>query len=126
MMAALVVSMLLVAAETIAAEPLEDAIAAEERGDHSTAFRLLKKLADEGNPKAQNELGTHFHYGWATRQNDVEAAKWWRLSAEQGYANAQDALGFAYYRGQGVPQNYAEAVKWLERAADQGIANSAN
>ena len=108
------------------AGPFENAVSAEQQGDHSTAFRLFKQLAEEGNPKAQNELGTLFHFGWGTSQDDAEAAKWWQLAAEQGVAAAQDALGFAYYYGEGVSQNYADAAKWLQRAADQGLPKSQN
>ncbi|HMF25943.1 MAG TPA: tetratricopeptide repeat protein [Pseudolabrys sp.] len=120
------VVMTLVAMTGARAGPFEDAVSAEQRGDHSTAFTLFKQLAEESNPKAQNELGTLFHFGWGIAQNDAEAVKWWRLAAEQGVAAAQDALGFAYYYGEGVSQNYADAAKWLQRAADQGVPNSQN
>jgi TPR repeat protein len=108
------------------AGPFEDAVSAEEKGDHSTAFRLFKQLAEKGNPRAQSELATLFHLGSGTRRDVIQAAKWWRLAAEQGVADAQDALGFAYYYGEGVRQDYLEAVKWLRRASEQGVANSQN
>ena len=115
-----------IVARTATADPLEDAVAAGQRGDHATAFQLFQPLAEKGNPKAQTELGTLFHFGWGVPKNDTEAAKWFRMAAEQGYADAQDALGFAYYFGNGVSQNYLEAAKWLTRASEQGLANSQN
>jgi TPR repeat protein len=108
------------------AGPLEDAISAENSHDYVTSFRLFKQLAQAGNAKAQNELGTLFHFGWGTRKNDAEAVKWWRLAAEHGLAAAQNALGFAYYSGEGVSQDYSEAARWFRRAADQGLPTSQN
>jgi len=49
---------------------------------------------------AQFNLG--LMYG-SVPQDDVEAAKWYRLAAEQGYAPAQANLGVMYRNGEGVP-----------------------
>lgn len=119
-------ALLLSLSGTAIAGPFEDAVAAEERGDHATAVRLFRPLAEAGNANAQLELGTLFLLGFGVPQNDVEAIKWFRLSAERGNANAQDALGFAYYRGKGVPQNLVEAAKWFRRASEQGLDNAQN
>ena len=37
--------------------PLDDAVAAHERGDYATALRLYRRLADQGKPSAQYNLG---------------------------------------------------------------------
>ena len=58
------------------------------------------------------------------RQNDVEAAKWYRLAAEQGDADAQFNLGLMYDDGKGVPQDDVEAVKWYRLAAEQDDADA--
>jgi uncharacterized protein len=123
---AIVAAVSLFAITAAGAGQLEDAALAERNGDYSTAFRLFKALADQGNPKAQGALGRLFHLGLGTHQNNAEAVKLWRLAAEQGDAGAQDALGFAYYYAEGVSQDFREAAKWLKRAADQGLANSQN
>jgi TPR repeat protein len=102
----------------------EDAIAAYERSDFATAFRLMKPLAEKGDAKAQHDLGVMYDYGRGVPQDYTKAWKWYRRAAGQGISEAQHNLGIMYYHGQGVPQNYAEAAKWYRRAAEQGMPDS--
>ncbi len=62
--------------------------------------------------------------GLGVPQDDVEAARWYRLAADQGHATAQFNLGVMYFKGEGVPQDVAEAVRWYRLAADQGDASA--
>ena len=50
----------------------------------------------------------------------VEAAKWYKLSAEQGDAQSQGNIGVMYYAGQGVALDYIQAYKWLYIAGNKG------
>jgi uncharacterized protein len=102
----------------------EDAVAAYKRRDYTTAFRLMKPLADKGNANAQTNLGFMYFSGQGIPKNYAEAVKWYRRSAEQGHATAQFNLGLMYANGQGVPQDYAEAMKWYQKAAQQGYADA--
>lgn len=102
----------------------DDAVAAYERGDYATAFRLFKPLADRGDAKAQHNLGVMYDYGRGIPQDYPKALTWYRRAAEQGIPEAQHNLGLLYYNGQGIPQNYTEAAKWYRRAAEQGMADS--
>jgi hypothetical protein len=83
-----------------------------------------RKAADQGDAKAQYNLGFMYDNGQGVPQNDAEAMKWYRKAADQGDAEAQFNLGLMYDNGQGVPQNYAEAMKWYRLAADQGDADA--
>ena len=47
----------------MAAGPLEDAAAAEARGDYATALRLFRPLANQGNAVAQFSLGVMYDKG---------------------------------------------------------------
>ena len=102
----------------------EDAMAAYERSDYTTAFRLLKPLAERGDAKAQHNLGVLYDYGRGVTQDSAKAWKWYRRAAGKGIPEAQHNLGLMYAYGQGVPQNYPEAAKWYRRAADQGMPDS--
>ena len=97
-----------------AGRPFEDGLAAFARQDYATALRLWRPLADQGDARAQNELGTMYDNGLGVPKNYAEAMNWFRKAADQGDASAQYALGLAYEGGLGVPQNYAEAAKWLD------------
>lgn len=107
---------------SVAAGALDDAAAAIERNDYTTAFRLLRPFADQGHAAAQRVLGNMYASGQGVAQDYAEAAKWYRKAADQGDLLASVALGLMYSAGQGVTQDYAEAVKWLHKPADQGNA----
>jgi hypothetical protein len=62
--------------------------------------------------------------GYAVRQDETEAAKWFRRAAEQGDATAQLQLGIMYADGRGVPQNFSDAAKWYRLAAEQSNAQA--
>ena len=98
----------------------DDGLAAYERGDYATALWEWKPLAEQGDARAQYNLGVMYDHGYGVPLNDKEAVKWYRKAAEQGYASAQYNLGFLYYSGYGVPQDYVLAHMWFNIAASQG------
>lgn len=101
------------------AQSHNDEVEQHDAGDYSADIEGWKKLAEQGDPDAQFNLG-HIHYmGQGVPQDYAEAASWYRLSAEQGDPNAQRNLGYMYSQGRGVPQDYAEAVKWYRLSAEQ-------
>ena len=61
------------------ARPFDDALAAANRGDYATAFRLYRPLADQGYDGAQNNLGFMYANGQGVTQDDATAVKWYRL-----------------------------------------------
>jgi TPR repeat protein len=108
-----------VLARSTAAGPLDDARAADRRGDYATEFRLLRSLAEQGNAEAQEALGSMYTGGRGVPQDYVEAVKWFRSAAEQGFVDAQDSLARMYVQGQGVPKDYVQAHMWCNRAASR-------
>ena len=71
------------------ADDLQDGLDAYDRKDFKTAYKLWLPLAEQGNAKAQINLGFMYANGLGVLQDYKEAAKWYRLSAEQGLAEAQ-------------------------------------
>jgi TPR repeat protein len=53
-------------------------------------------------------------------KNDVEAAKYFKLSAEHGFDLAEYTLGLALAGGQGAAKNLLAAMRYFKRASDQG------
>ena len=121
MFAVIVIVML---AGAVHAGPLEDGLAALNKGDYATAIRLWRPLAEQGYATAQYNLGFMYANGEGVPQDYVEAHKWWRLAADQGHASAQYNLGVMYDNGRGLPQDYVEALKWYRLAAEQGTAEA--
>ena len=76
------------------------------------------KAAEQGDAKAQCELGTCYF----VRIDYIEAVKWYKKAAEQGLAIAQYNLGYCYQDGYGGIRDNYEAVKWYKKAAEQGLA----
>ena len=81
-------------------------------------------LAEQGDARAQYNLGVCYYFGEGVEQDYEEAVKWYRKAAEQGYARAQYNLGVCYYNGEGVEQDYEKAVKLYREAAEQGSSSA--
>jgi hypothetical protein len=112
--------MLAAMAGSVVAGPLEDAIAASQKGGYATALRLFRSLAEQSNAAAQSALGFMYETAEGAVQDYSAAGRWYRLAGEQGDALAQTRLGFMYEMGKGMAQDFAEAAKWLRLAAEQG------
>jgi TPR repeat protein len=81
-------------------------------------FRLA---AEQGNAKAQFELGGIYCWFMGGRENEEKGMHWFEKAAEQGLVDAQYELGYMYSTGWCVPEpDVAEALKWYTRAAEQG------
>ena len=81
-----------------------------------------RKAAEQGDAKAQYNLGVCYANGDGVQKDLTQAVFWYRKAAEQGHAEAQYNLGVCYYNGDGVQKDLAQAVFWLRKAADQGFA----
>ncbi|MGD0814026.1 MAG: tetratricopeptide repeat protein [Verrucomicrobiota bacterium] len=87
-------------------------------------FQIIRQKAGQGDAVAQYILGSYYATGRGVPRSNVEAAKWYHLSAEQGYAPAQYRLGYCYATGRGVPWDNARAAKWYRLSAEQGYAQA--
>ncbi|NUJ78492.1 SEL1-like repeat protein [Methylocystis sp. FS] len=88
------------------------------------ALATIERLAVEGNPVAQYEMGARLVEGRGAARDAKVAAHWFEKAAEMGLALAQYRLGSMYERGVGVARDYARARQWYERAADSGNARA--
>lgn len=79
-----------------------------------------ERLAEEGDPAAQNTLGTWYEHGRFFQKDMAQAAAWYRRAAQGGHAYAQNNLGVLYFRGNGVPRDRRQAAHWYAQAAEQG------
>ena len=103
--------------------------------DYATALIWYRKAADQGNARAESNLGVMYHSGLGVPRDDAVAAIWYRKAADQDYARAQSDLrkaadrgnaaaqfnlGVVYANGQGVARDDREAARLYKLAADQG------
>ena len=91
------------------------------RGAHSMALLAWRPLAEQGDVRAQNNLGYMYYKGEGVEKDAEEAVKWLRKAAEQGFAKTQNNLGYMYASGEGVMQDSSKAEKWFRKAAEQGF-----
>ncbi|MDH4154205.1 MAG: sel1 repeat family protein [Nitrospira sp.] len=100
-----------------AAQSLEEAEFAYERGDYTQAARLFSPLAEQGVASAQFYLGLMHEKGRGVRQDHSMALLWFRKAAAQGYAGPQNNLGLIYERGRGVRKDVVRALMWYTIAS---------
>ena len=101
-----------------------DGLDAYNAGDHKTALQEWLVLAEEGDVRAQYNVGWMNAYGIGTLKDYDEAINWYRKSADQGFVHAQFNLGNMYLRGDGVEKDDALAFSWFIKAAEKGDAAS--
>ena len=101
-----------------------DGLDAYNAGDHKTALQEWLPLAEEGDSRAQYNIGWMSAYGIGTLQDYEDAVHWYRKSADQGFIHAQFNLGNMYLRGDGVEKDDTLAFSWFIKSAEQGDAAS--
>lgn len=86
----------------------------------ATIAEQYRQLAEQGDMKAQSQLGYLYYVGEGVVQSYTEAVNWYRKAATQGDKDAQYNLAVAYAFGEGTEQDLAQAAMWYRRAAEQG------
>ena len=67
--------------------------------EQTEVIKRLHKSAEQGDPRAQFNLGVMYRIGQGVKQNYPEAVKWYRLAADQGDSSAQYLLGLMCANG---------------------------
>ena len=103
------------------------AFGAYQRGFYLTAFReAMKRIT--ANPKdaaAMTLIGEIYRDGYAVKQDNAEASRWYRLASNLGDREAAFALGVMLLNGApGVQKDRAAAKAQFEIAAQKGQAGA--
>lgn len=91
---------------------------------YQEAAELFRKSAEQGNIKAQTELGICYRDGQGVEKNYEKAIECFNCAEKQGYSEAQNCLGLCYMKGYGVEQDSEKAIEWFKKAVEQGNANA--
>jgi TPR repeat protein len=105
------------------AQDFDAGVTAYEAGDYARALREWRPLAEQGDMKAQFNLGRMYHAGNGVPQDYITTVAWYLKAAEQGDAQAQLWVGVMYAFGMGVPQDYETAHMWYNLASRNGDAD---
>ncbi|MBA3962484.1 MAG: SEL1-like repeat protein [Chthoniobacterales bacterium] len=87
--------------------------------DFAGAFRVFLQTAEQGNARAQLQVGSQYEFGEGVAQSYQDAVKWYALAAKQGDSIAQRNLGNMYELGKGVGEDWSQAATWYRRSAGQ-------
>jgi TPR repeat protein len=85
--------------------------------DYAGAMAQWRPLAQKGEARAQNNLGSMYRDGLGVKPDAVEAARWYAMAAGQDYPGAESNLGVLYMQGSGVQQSYVMARGLFAKAA---------
>ncbi len=98
------------------ASSYEEAMKLYDERKYEEAFKILLKLADNGDPKAQNDVGIMYETGQGVKANFKVASKYYSDSAQRGFAEGQCNYGLI----KKAQKKYNEAVSLFQKSADQG------
>lgn len=109
----------------------EKAMDAMGRGAFDVAAPLLERLAGDGDPRAQLELGRALEHGTAKLVDWGSAADWYREAAKKDHPEAQAELASLILRAREDPSRRTLAVwkpsmeeaTWFRACADRGNAD---
>jgi len=123
--AILILTILTIACAPVRAAAIDDGQTAYNAGDYATALRLWRPLAEQGDARAQNNLGVMYENAKGVPQDINEAVRLYRLAAAQGYGGAQYNLGLVYAIGRGgVQRDPLRAYMWFTLAAMSQSGNA--
>lgn len=99
-----------------------DALIAEGRmGD---ALKVLTPLAEHGNARAAQFLGSAYERGQGVAPDLAEASHWYQIAAQAGEVDALYNLGALHDHANASSRDAQEAMRWFRRAADQRDAQA--
>ena len=78
-------ALLFVLPATAGAASFDDALKAYSEKDYKTTMQIYKTLAEQGNPRAQNNLANMYDTGTGVNQDLKQAAEWYTKAAKQDH-----------------------------------------
>ncbi len=85
-----------------------------------TGLEMLQRMADQGNVRAQAELGRAYYFGLGVTHNNSRAFKLLSAAASENDQDGQFYLAMLYSEGDGTLPNDGMAMQLLKKAADSG------
>jgi tetratricopeptide (TPR) repeat protein len=93
--------------------------------DDKADAKYWSARAEQGEARAQHQLGVHYENGTGGVKKDMaKAVSWYAKSAASGYDPAQHNLALCYLDGKGVSKDAKKAFEWFVKAAEQGHAKA--
>ena len=90
--------------------------------EYEKAYNLFLKSANEGDARAEYNLGAMFYSGEGGKQDLKKSFEWFEKSAKNGNAKAAYNIGFMYLNAQGVDRSLEKSIKWYRISANKDYA----
>lgn len=91
----------------------------------NSEFINLKSAAEEGDIRAQSQMGDVYLFGEYDLNIDYEKAfNWYKKAADQNDAKSKYNLAIMYLNGYGVKKDLSKSVEYYRKSAVQGDADS--
>jgi TPR repeat protein len=87
-------------------------------------FKETLAKAEQGDLKAQFNIGLMYENGDGVPKNMAKAFEWYERAAERYLPEAQNGLGWLYLNGQGTAKDMRRACVWLTLASEKNIDNT--
>ena len=87
-------------------------------------FNQTQRLANQGNARAQRDLGTMYEYGNGISKDYAKALEWYKKFSSLGYIIPKFKIAAMYYQYKGVRQDYTEALKVYRPLAEKGYSSA--
>lgn len=91
----------------------------------NSEFENLKSAAEQGDIRAQSQMGDAYLFGEYDLNVDYKKAfNWYQKAADQNDAKSQYNLAIMYLNGYGVKKDLSKSVEYYSKSALQGDADS--
>ncbi len=91
----------------------------------NSKFENLKSAAEQGDIRAQSQMGDAYLFGEYDLNVDYKQAfNWYQKAADQNDAKSQYNLAIMYLNGYGVKKDLSKSVEYYSKSALQGDADS--
>jgi TPR repeat protein len=101
------------------AGPVEDGIAAFNSRDYDGALKILRPLAEQGDPAAQYQLGYMYLYGQGLPKNYAEAWFWLTIASNASPPDPKGAVTAAAGRNQILKNLTPEQIEAVKKRVEE-------
>jgi tetratricopeptide (TPR) repeat protein len=108
-----------------AAATVSDGQAAYDSGRFQDAVEIWSQLAEQGDARAQFNLGLLYDIGAGVEANPTRAFAYYERAATAGLPTAEFNVGVMYDSGRGIVHDASKAASWYSRAAARGHTRAA-
>ena len=87
---------------------------------NTKAKKVIRRLAEEGDPRGCFCLGLFYYHGTGYKRNDIKAFNWFSKGADQGDLDCLCYLGVICVEGNFDAESYEKGIDMIRESAEKG------